>query len=91
MTPTRRLAFALAILAPSLALAQQPADPPNVIALQQTVLEQISSAIDFRARGIAALRQVDDLTKQVADLTKQVADLKKAAEPQKTSEADKKD
>lgn len=69
----------------------QPPEAPNVVALQQVVLEQVSAAIDWRTKWIAAQRAFEEQSKQVVDLTKQVADLKKAAEQRVSEQAKPRD
>ena len=69
----KRFAFLLAFL-PAAALAQ-PApmmqqQPPEVEALQQSLLEATSAKLNYQARSIALQRQVDDLTKQLAEARK---------------------
>lgn len=73
MVAVNRIAIALALL-PGLALAEVPAppvSPPQVAALQQTVIELTGQKLDWQAQAIALQRQVDDLTKQLADAKKQ--------------------
>lgn len=83
--------IALTISTTALADQAPSQEAPNVVALQQVVLEQVSAAIDWRTKWIAAQRAFEEQSKQVVDLTKQVADLKKAAEQKCADQANPKD
>lgn len=72
----RRTFIAVALLIiPVAAMSQQPqAQPPNVQALQQTVIKLTGESLDWQTQAIT-------LQAQVADLQKQIADAKAKQEP----------
>lgn len=64
----KRAILAMALLLPTAAAAQQPGQqplPPQVQALQQTVVELTGQKLDWQAHAIELQRQVDELTKQL--------------------------
>ncbi len=67
----RAIATALMLMIPVAAIAQQPpTQPPEIQALQESILQLTSEKLQWHAQAIALQRQVADLQRQLTEAKK---------------------